>query len=90
MCYYICPSCGELTFDEEIDEDISVGGMGLCGCEYMDLVWDHEIKDFEPIYYKFYTAWVQISESIYEKLSKVDNDVIRLKMFGTIQREDLL
>jgi hypothetical protein len=88
--YYICPSCGEITIGKKILENIEMGGMGLCGCEYVKMVWNSEIKDFDPDYYKCYSEWVEISKKIMIRLSNVENHVIRLEMFRTIPERDLL
>jgi len=47
--WYICPFCGEITTKEGILEDIEIGGMGLCGCEYIKMIWNSEFKDFDLI-----------------------------------------
>lgn len=86
--FYICESCGELTTKYKILESCSQGGMGLCGCDYMDLVWDSNLKSFKPVYNKYYTEWTEMSKNIYEILSGVLNTVIRLRMFRTIPVED--
>ena len=88
--WYICPSCGEITTKEGILEDIDIGGMGLCGCEYIKMIWNSESKEFEPDYYRCYPVWVEISESIANKLQKFSNHVTRLEMFRTIPETDLL
>jgi len=34
MKYYICPYCGELRTEEEIDKMIESGGMAFCYCQW--------------------------------------------------------
>lgn len=90
MKYYICPSCGEIITEEEMLKDIENGGMGLCGCMYVKMVWNSQEKDFEPDYYKCYPEWIEISERIVNKLLGENNHVLRLEMFRTIPKEDYL
>lgn len=88
--YYIYPSCGEITTKEKICEDIEYGGMGLCGCEYIKMIWNSQEKDFEPDYYRCYPEWIEISELIANKLLSVENHVTRLEMFSTVPKRDYL
>jgi len=86
--FYICPSCGEITNDEEISTCISYGGMGLCGCEYVKMVWNSKEKYFEPDYWKYYPEWIEISRKVANMLLNEKNHVLRLEMFRTIPEED--
>lgn len=84
MKYYICEICGDLTTSEVIDDELSNGGMGYCGCQYMQLQWDSSFHDFDPIYFRCYTNWTEIPALIYEKLIKESNTVKRLWMLHSI------
>lgn len=34
MKYYKCPNCNDVTTEEEILEECSSGGCGMCYCDY--------------------------------------------------------
>jgi hypothetical protein len=88
--YYICPSCGDLVTQTKINEFIDSGGMGLCYCGYIKDQWDSRIQDFGPIHFRNYPDYVEISERIYSALKQQSNTVLRLEMFNTIPRGDLI
>jgi len=84
--FFICESCGELTTQSEIDQELSFGGMGNCGCEYMEQQWDEKEDCFQPIYFRAYGNWTKIPERIYMELKKESNTVLRLRMFRTVPK----
>ena len=90
MRYYICESCGSLTTSDQIDEELSNGGMGYCDCLYMQMQWDNSSQSFEPVYFRHYPEWQEISGLIYKELSKESNTVKRLWMLQTLPNNGLL
>ena len=55
--FYICQDCGELTTSDRLSEDIAVGGLALCYCNYMKLQWSNKYQDFEPVYFRVLGLW---------------------------------
>ena len=87
--YYICPDCGELTTSDRLSEDIAVGGLALCYCNYMKLQWSNKYQDFEPVYFREFVDWQEIPEKVYRGLEKQSNAVLRLEMLRTVPRREL-
>jgi predicted nucleic acid-binding Zn-ribbon protein len=81
--FFICTACGELTTWMEILEDLAQGGMGLCGCEYFQRVWNSETKEFDVIHFKHYRDYTEIPEEVYWGLKTEPNTAIRLNMLDT-------
>lgn len=88
MRYYICESCGNLTTSDQINDELSNGGMGYCGCSYMQLQWDSKTQSFEPVYLRHYPEWTEIPAVIYSGLSKESNTVKRQWMFNSIPKQE--
>ena len=84
MKYYICPSCGKLTNDYEIEKESEYGGNPYCDCEYMEMQWDPNHKDFQPVYFRSFVGWIRIPMIVFIPLSNEHNEVIRLKMLRSI------
>jgi len=82
--FFICKTCGDLTTEAKINEDIDNGGMGLCGCEYIRPEWNG--KEFEPDYYKRYNDYTEIPENVYNYLREETNTVMRLWMLNSYLR----
>lgn len=83
MKYYICPNCGKLTTNLEMRQE-SEHGISDCYCEYMEMQWDSNYMNFQPIYFRMFPEWEQIPKTIFDILSQEDNEVIRLRMLRTI------
>ena len=65
--YYVCPSCGILTTETEILEEIGCGSIGMCMCEYM--VTD---EDSGNVWFpRTLIPYKKISKKEYDKLSKL-------------------
>ncbi len=88
MKYYFCESCGNLTTSDQIDDELSNGGMGYCYCQYMQMQWDSSTKSFEPVYLRYYPEWTEISEVVYHGLLKEPNTVRRCWMINSIPKLD--
>jgi hypothetical protein len=86
--YYFCESCGNLITSEQIDDELSNGGMGYCDCQYMQMQWDTKSKSFEPVYLRHYPEWTEIPGSIYSELLKESNTICRHWMFSSIPKQD--
>jgi len=68
MKFYICPSCGDLKTSKEIDEDCANGGIGLCDCEYMQMQYDKNTHSMQPIYFRIFNTYKEISFDLFEWL----------------------
>ena len=88
MKYYVCESCGNLTTSDQIDDELSNGGMGYCDCQYMQMQWDSKTQSFEPVYLRYYSNWTEISEKVYLGLLKEVNTVKRKWMFSSISKQE--
>lgn len=88
MKYYFCESCGNLITSEQINNELSNGGMGYCDCQYMQMQWDSKEQDFEPVYFRHYPKWTEISERVYLGLLKEPNTVKRKWMYISIPNND--
>jgi hypothetical protein len=84
MKFYICLTCGELTTSQEIKDHMFFGGSGYCYCQYCQLQWDEQYKSFEPVYFRHFTDWTEISETIYDSLKAEENTIKRLWMYRTV------
>lgn len=68
MKYYICRACGDLKTEKEIDKDFELGGNGLCDCEYMQLQYDHDTKSMQPVYFRIFNSYTEISFELFDWL----------------------
>ena len=85
--YYICESCGDLTTNDEILEDCSNGGQGMCGCRFNYYFWNEEINEPDCQCDRVYIPYTEIKKEHYEWLISEENTAERLRMFLTIPKE---
>lgn len=76
---FICEHCGKVITEEEINNDLLAGGMGLCDCEY--IIYSYDGKRFEPLHLRIYNQYHEIPEDIYKALGDQPNESLRLKMY---------
>jgi len=88
--FFICSSCGKLTTWEEILNECSNGGQGMCMCEWGYPVWDDKLKDFDYITNRVYKEYIEISYKWYSFLKIELNEVLRLRLFKQIPKDKLL
>lgn len=85
MKYYICPQCGDLKTDEQINDDCSTGGMGMCSCQYMQILWTG--NEFEVVGAREFTPYEPIPEEVYTPLSIIANVLARLRAYKSWKRD---
>lgn len=65
--YYMCPECKDVKTWEEILEDCSQGGTGLCDCKFMA-----KDPDTGEVWYpREYTNYKEISHDLYKRLKEL-------------------
>ena len=66
--YFACPVCCEPVTWSGILEECSSGGQGMCYCTYQSLEWSDEYKDFEPVFDRTMTEYVEITKTFFDVL----------------------
>lgn len=72
MKFYICRVCGDLKTSQEIEEDCKFGGNGLCDCEYIQMQYDHNTKSMQPVYFRIYNIYTEISFELFDWLKSFE------------------
>ena len=82
--YFICPYCAELKTWTSMLADREMGGPGMCDCQFTTLFWNPEFQDLDIETLRIYHEYVEISESWYDDLKNILNDVLRREAFNQI------
>ena len=87
--YFICPCCAELKTWTSILSDCECGGPGMCDCQFTTLFWNPEFQDLDVDTPRIYHEYTEISNSWYDCLKEIYNDILRrdaLKQIPGIMR----
>jgi len=82
--YFICPYCADLTTWTKILLEVEIGGPGFCDCQYTTLFWNPGFQDLDVDTNRIYHEYTEISESWYDCLKDIYNDVLRKDAFKQI------